>query len=146
MLNLTNVTLVAATSVARAATLRAMRLSMEQVRFGAAVFLCDEPPEDGQATGIEWRAISPLRSRADYSRFMLHEMADHVATDFALVVQWDGYVLDSAGWRDEFLEYDYIGAPWPQFDDGRRVGNGGFSLRSSQLLRVCATLPDRWVG
>lgn len=36
----------------------------------------------------------------------------------------------------DFLEYDYIGAPWPitQNDNEKRVGNGGFSLRTKQCM------------
>jgi hypothetical protein len=52
-------------------------------------------------------------------------------------VQWDGFVLDATQWAPQFLEYDYVGAPWPQFSDGRDVGNGGFSLRSRRLLEAC---------
>jgi hypothetical protein len=51
-----------------------------------------------------------------------------------LLVQWDGYVVNPAAWRAEFLECDYIGATWFWHDDGMRVGNGGFSLRSRKLL------------
>jgi hypothetical protein len=35
------------------------------------------------------------------------------------------------------LNYDYIGASWPQFDLGQDVGNGGFSLRSRRLIELC---------
>jgi hypothetical protein len=37
---------------------------------------------------------------------------------------------------DDFLEYDYIGAPWPfgQNDNAYGVGNGGFSLRTKQIM------------
>jgi len=37
---------------------------------------------------------------------------------------------------DDFLEYDYIGAPWPieQDDNLFGVGNGGFSLRSRKKM------------
>jgi len=58
-------------------------------------------------------------------------------TQHCLIVQWDGFVLDPEAWDPVFLEYDYIGAPWPQFTDGRDVGNGGFSLRSHKLLMAC---------
>jgi hypothetical protein len=34
----------------------------------------------------------------------------------------------------EFLHFDYIGAPWPLRDGRRRVGNGGFSLRSKSVM------------
>lgn len=57
-----------------------------------------------------------------------------VDTDFALYVQSDGFALNKKAWTDEFLEYDYIGAPWPfHLDDLGSVGNGGFSLRSRKL-------------
>jgi hypothetical protein len=54
-----------------------------------------------------------------------------------LVVQWDGFILDASCWQDRFLEFDYIGATWPQFRDEHDVGNGGFSLRSRRLLEAC---------
>jgi len=42
-------------------------------------------------------------------------------------------------WQSDFLAYDYIGAVWPQYDDGHTVGNGGFSLRSRKLLDALAS-------
>jgi uncharacterized protein DUF5672 len=50
-------------------------------------------------------------------------------------VQYDGFILNPDCWSADFQRYDYIGARWP-FDDGRAVGNGGFSLRSKRLLRA----------
>jgi hypothetical protein len=38
-------------------------------------------------------------------------------------------------WQERFLEFDYIGAPWPT-KEGLLVGNGGFSLRSKKLLNA----------
>lgn len=85
--------------------------------------------------------IRPLRSVAEYSAFMVRELGQAVAGDFVLVVQWDGFVQHPARWDDRFLDYDYIGAPWP----GRTpaVGNGGFSLRSRRLLDALRTLDIR---
>src|ERR1700722_12124880 len=54
-------------------------------------------------------------------------------TSHCLTIQYDGFVLDSDMWRAEFLDYDYIGAPWPH--RGYAVGNGGFSLRSVEMMR-----------
>lgn len=48
---------------------------------------------------------------------------------------------DPAQWDPTFLDYDYIGAPWPHFPEGMRVGNGGFSLRSRRLIDACAAIP-----
>lgn len=144
---LPSVTLVAVSSVALPATLAALKRSCDQADFGRALLLACRAPAGLAGSGIEWRQIEPIRSRADYSRFMLHHLADHVETSHALVVQWDGFVRDGQAWTDDFLNHDYIGAPWPQYRDGMAVGNGGFSLRSRRLLQAtrmiaCADQPE----
>ncbi|GAA4764168.1 hypothetical protein GCM10023306_07130 [Novosphingobium ginsenosidimutans] len=139
-LALPQITLCAATSVNVAATIAAMQHSMALCDFGAAVLLTDQVP-DLVPEGIEIRPIERLTSAEAYSRFMLAgEMAQHVATSHLLVVQWDGFVVSPAAWDADFLDFDYIGAIWPQFDDGAVVGNGGFSLRSKRLLEACKSL------
>lgn len=138
--HLNDVTLVAVTSVALDATVRALSLSMRQANFGATLLLSSTRPSFLHGE-IEWRRIEPLKSRADYSDFVLRHLAAHIATPFALVIQWDGYVLEGSNWHEGFRQYDYIGAPWPQFDDGNTVGNGGFSLRSRRLLQATSRLP-----
>lgn len=137
---LPQVTLVAVTSVAIEATVDALRASMRQADFGRVLLLSHEQPPNADAR-IEWWQIEALRSRADYSRFMLRELAQHIATSHALCVQWDGFVVDGAAWDAEFLDYDYVGAVWPHFRDAYNVGNGGFSLRSRRLLDCCRELP-----
>jgi hypothetical protein len=139
--DLPDVTLVAITSVAVAPTISALQESMRQLRFGRVLFLSDQPPAVGTDPGIEWRRIDRLGSRRDYSRFMLRELVGHIETPHVLCIQWDGFVLDGGRWNPAFLNYDYIGAPWPHFRDGCNVGNGGFSLRSRRLLEACTTLP-----
>jgi len=86
--------------------------------------------------GVEVQRIAPIRSRAAYSQFVLKELGAHIQTDYALVVQWDGFVIDGSAWADEFWNYDYIGARWPHVQGPYRVGNGGFSLRSKKLLNA----------
>lgn len=113
----------------------ALRRSMAQCRFARAVLLTN------RALGlpdIEVRVIPDIGSIADYSRFMVKALAEHVDTPHVLVVQYDGYVLNGGVWDARFADYDYIGAPWAEPDGGRRVGNGGFSLRSRKLLRALA--------
>ena len=138
---LPNVTLVAVTSVALAATIEALETSMQQADFGEVILLSDQVPLARLDPTVSWRRIGRLGSRADYSRFMLRELADHIATTHALCIQWDGFVLRGDAWNPSFLDYDYIGAVWPHFDGGHNVGNGGFSLRSRRLLEVCRDLP-----
>lgn len=66
------------------------------------------------------------------------EVPKEITTSHMLIMQWDGWVINGNKWSDEFLNYDYIGAPWPWYDF-YRVGNGGFSLRSTKLMRELAT-------
>jgi hypothetical protein len=80
---------------------------------------------------------------------MLRELGRHFSGSHVLVIQWDSFILRGDLWRPEFLDYDYIGAPW-----GHRpvaVGNGGFSLRSRRLyealdrLDITQTHPEDFV-
>lgn len=137
---LPQVTLVAVTSVAHEATLRALNRCTLQVNFGAVLLISDRLPIGGRAPPLTWHKIAPLTSREAYSQFLMSELNTHVKTSHVLCIQWDSWILDARRWRDEFLEYDYIGAPWPHVPGPWTVGNGGFSLRSKRLLEACGKL------
>jgi len=77
-----------------------------------------------------------LESIEGYDQFMIKRLDAFIETDFALIVQWDGFVLKPNNWHPGFFEYDYIGAVWSWMPTGIQVGNGGFSLRSKKLLRA----------
>lgn len=94
--------------------------------------------------GIQWVEI-PHLTYADYNNFVIRDLGTHINSDHCLLVQEDGYPINPAAWAPEFLEYDYIGAPWPvrlvQAGESYRVGNGGFSLRSRRLLELGRDIP-----
>ena len=139
-LSLPQVTLCAVSSANVPATIRALETSLAHIAFADAIlFTHADQPKDHLNRSAEIRLveIERLNTSAAYSEFLLAQVADHVRTSHCLIVQWDGHVIDAARWRPEFLEYDYIGARWPQFADGRDVGNGGFSLRSRRLMAAC---------
>ena len=139
MLDLPGVTLVAADTAQPALALRALRLSQAGIRFARTVLLTDAPAGSlAIPPSVDVVSIAPLRSRDDYSRLMLKGLRENVATAHVLVVQWDGYVVNPDAFDDAFLACDYIGAKWFWYDDGHRVGNGGFSLRSRRLLDALA--------
>lgn len=108
-----------------------MQRCLEHLDFAAAILLthdqyrCSDPR-------ITVKAIQPLQGIEDYSRFMVKEIGQHFSTTHVLVVQWDGFVVNPERWEDDFLNYDYIGAPW--VNSRYAVGNGGFSLRSRKLV------------
>jgi len=132
MLGLKDVTVCAVDTAHRGLAARALRECTQRCEFADAILF-----SDAQAQGpFRTERIATLRSSADYSKFILKDLHAFIATPHVLVVQWDGYVVDPAAWTDEFLQYDYVGAKWGWYQDGMTVGNGGFSLRSSKLLKA----------
>jgi len=80
--------------------------------------------------------------RDAYSRFMIESLHHHLPEgDYThvLTIHPDGYIQNPGAWRDDWLEYDYIGASW-WYKDSMNVGNGGFSLRSRRLIHLCSQL------
>jgi hypothetical protein len=69
--------------------------------------------------------IPELKGIEGYSNFVIRELHKHVDTSHCLIVQWDGYVLNTNSWLSEYLQYDYIELHGPM------VGNGGFSRARS---------------
>ena len=141
-LELPDVTLCAVDTRTPALALRALRRSMEAIRFGEVVLVTTPdtvlPVRDLQ--GVRRVPIAALSSIEAYSLYMLRELLPHVHTSHVLVTQWDGHVIHPKAWEPGFLSYDYIGAPW-YWDREPMVGNGGFSLRSRRLLQALQVLP-----
>lgn len=158
MLQLPNITLLSVSSVEQEGTDLALRISSHDINFGAIKFLSSE---EWISTDPRIEVIPIPRINFDgYSKFILEELVHYVETDFCLVVQADGFVLNASRWNPRFLDYDYIGAPWPtnltlqmppklrevmgNVDlalDLRRnqIGNGGFLLE----VRSCFKRPLR---
>lgn len=147
-LHLPNVTLISATSVDIQDALLAFAISMHDIDFGAVKFLTPiEPP--GLDPRIQWISIPDINFLG-YSKLIFNELHRFVDTSYCLVIQGDGFVLNASSWTPEFLEFDYLGAPWSRYirvgdsfldTENCRVGNGGFSLRSKKLLEVTAQIP-----
>ncbi|MGB3797144.1 MAG: DUF5672 family protein [Alteraurantiacibacter sp.] len=116
-----------------------MEKCMAYAQFADAVLFTDAGQVVAQDLNTAMRIVDipKLESAMAYSDFMLRKLVDFIETDHCLVVQWDGHIIDPARWRPEFLDYDYVGASWPQFSDGYNVGNGGFSLRSHRMMKAC---------
>jgi hypothetical protein len=140
MIRLNNVTLVAVSSIKIDETILALTNSMSGIEYDDVILISHEKPLN-LPNNIRFEKCSKLSNIDQYNWFMLFDLVDYIKTDYALVVQYDGYVLRPNKWNDEFFKYDYIGAPWPKnvhFSNGIniRVGNGGFTLRSKKLLNV----------
>src|SRR5438067_2996847 len=138
-LELPDVTLIAIDTANHALALRALAESRKNVCFGRTLFITDRLPHATEVqSDVEVATIAPLSSRNAYSQLVLKGLSRYVTTGHALLVQWDGYVINPAAWEPAFLDCDYIGAKWFWQPVGRRVGNGGFSLRSRRLIEALA--------
>ena len=70
---------------------------------------------------------------------------NYIPTEVFLFFQTDSMILEkNKHLINEFLEYDYVGAPWNHLpiNQTERVGTGGFSLRrKSKMLEILERVP-----
>lgn len=152
-LKLNQVTLVAMSSVNIKKTIKALEYSCKGIDFGSVKLITHELPES-LPKNIEYNFIKKINNLDKYSYNMIYNLSNYIDTDFALVIQSDGYVINPSCWRKDFLDYDYIGAPFSLPRDNIsyrdthnniiRVGNGGFSLRSKKLIDIPNKLNLKW--
>lgn len=148
MLNLQNITLLGIDCVNIERLQATMNVCQKDIKFGAVKLLTSLPRDDKRLV-----KIPHIGSVEEYSKFCAVNLRDYVDTDYVLIVQYDGFILNPKSWEGEFLNYDYIGAPWLVADWSVRdynfpenllgtmvVGNGGFSLRSKKFLETSAKL------
>ena len=137
------------TSVKIEQTQLALMVSSIDIEFAKVKLLSSSLPSS-KLPYIEYIQI-PKIDFMDYSRIIIKDLYKFFETKFCLIVQADGFVVNSDFWNNDFLNYDYIGAPWPekvQVNPGKwslsfnqnRVGNGGFSIRSNKLAKVTSKI------
>lgn len=132
MTPLPEVTVVAITTKDYGKTIEAIHKTLQHIRPAKVILFTDVIYMDEAWQNI---VIPRFRSVEDYNHFVFKELGSYIDTGHILVIQHDGYVIDGNAWDPDFLNYDYIGAPWT-YTDGRNVGNGGFSLRSARLHKI----------
>jgi len=112
---------------------------------------------DYRVKGIAYMPM-PQLSYEEYQLLSVFKLYDMFTEDFVVSCQLDGFPLYPENWKEEFLEYDYIGAPWSPVNlkahldnyynvgddeidletvpNRYLVGNSGFCLRSRKFLEV----------
>jgi hypothetical protein len=147
-------------------TQRALHHSAMQLPGARCLMLSAEKPKS-LLPPIEHIQISPL-GYLEYSLFITYALHHFIETDYALIVQNDGWVLNGSAFTQDFFEFDYIGAPtamadiimngtksrtfvrkfhWAAREIAHEPGvkinfsmNGGFSLRSRKFLKTPSLL------
>jgi len=152
MLNLKNVTLIAITSVKLEKTIKALEYSCRGINFGSIKLVSDEKPQN-LPEFIKHESCPKMSNIDEWNYAAIYELPKHIDTEFAMLIHDDGFVVNPDSWQDNFLNYDYIGAPYPLPQDNFsyrdidgnliRVGNS-VSLRSKKLLDLPIQLGLEW--
>lgn len=137
MISLPNVTLICLTNKNFEDHKRALDKSCEGIKFGAVKLIWDEG----------------IKNIDDWNKKIIFDLWKYVDTKYCMLIHADGYVTHPELWNHSWLNYDYIGAPWPLPKDDYsyrdpsgtiiRVGNS-VSLRSRKLLRLPTQLKLEW--
>lgn len=112
---------------------------------------------DYSASKIEFGAVKNIvvdtNTIDEWNRAVVYDLGDYIDTDFALIIHPDGGVAEPEMWDDKWLEYDFIGSPFPLPSDDfsyrdvygiiQRVGNS-VALRSKKLLTLPKKLNMEW--
>jgi len=125
MLKLSNTTLLIIDCFNYGLAVQSIGKSMDKVEFGAVLFLTDIEIE---IKGVKIIKIQSIRSKDDYSKFLLKEAYKFITTDFIIVAQHDSWVLNEDCFDQRLYDVDYAGALWLE-TDGLANGNGGMSWR-----------------
>ena len=137
MLELPQVTLIALGSVNIEGMFNALEQSQKGIKWGAVKLI----------TEIHCKTID------EWNHAIIFDLRRFIDTPFCMLVHPDGFVVNPESWNPDWLNYDYIGAPWPlptddysyRTPDGEivRVGNS-VSLRSKEMLELPFRLEVAW--
>jgi len=106
---------------------------------------------------VEIIKIPKITDSYEYSKFILLDLPDMIDSEFCMIIHADGFPINFNLWDENFIKYDYIGAPWGMGVNGSGVyphhyhrglvegGNGGFSIRSKKLMKLIREIPDNFL-
>jgi len=151
-LQLSNVTLISVDTRDTEEALQVLKYSSRDIDFGGIKLLSHFTPFCNDKRIVIER-IPKFNSIDDWCHFVIYELYKYIDTDFILLIHVDGFVVNPFQWRSEFLDYDYIGSPFPLPTDkfsyrdiyGNiiRVGNS-VSIRSKKILELPTKLKIPW--
>ena len=137
-----------------------MALMISKYKLPGSRALLLAPQEPRVIIGnFDFIKIDPL-DYFQYSIFVLYKLHNFINTEYALIIQDDGWVVNEKAWSMDYFAYDFLGAPthlarknlgsgYAYYKNYQWVGdylispenfdvvlNGGFSLRSKKLLEL----------
>lgn len=174
MIKLNEVTLICIDGAGKFnSAIEAIKNSTNEIKFANVVLLTCETFNKSDYCEI---INIPKMTWNEYNEFVITKFSNYFNTDYAILCQDDGYVSNPKMWSNDFLKYDYIGAPWSldlmnqlmfnlekgldlnglNFEhklklnnyngNSYRVGNGGFALRSKRLCEFTKQFGDKYLN
>lgn len=139
MINLNTTTLVIVDTKQPHLAVKALEKTCEKIKFKKVLLFSDKKPFNFNED-FDFIEIPKISSLIEYSKFIVNKLPDYIDTEYAFSIHHDGFVINPDKWSDDFLKYDWIGAPWKKdahfLYNGERVGNGGVSIRSKKLMDI----------
>lgn len=133
-LELKNVTLLSFNCVNPIQSAKALLYSSRHIEFAEMILVCNEKP-DRLPEHIKF-VKTDSKTHRDSCVFTYKELPEIVKSDYCLQIHDDGFVINPHLWNPDWLNYDYIGAPWKNLGQINRVGNGGFVLKSNKFIQL----------
>lgn len=157
MIEFNNISLVCVTSVSIKASLKALVYSSKKIKFKKILFISNILPDNFENfKNVNFVKINEtFNNTKEWGRFIIFDLYKYIETDYICLIHDDGFIVNPDSWSENFLKYDYIGAPWPipkkKYDkffrdsDNKliRVGNS-VSIRSKKLLELPSQLGLQW--
>ena len=134
MIHLPTITLIALSGIGYRTDkmVNALNYSQKGIEFGA----------------VKYIQLGEIKDIDSWSRAVIYSLPKYIETEYCLLIHENGQIVNPQEWQNKWLEYDYIGAPWPLPQDDfsyrdesgeiQRVGNS-VSLRSKKLMDLVAT-------
>ena len=151
-ISLKNVSLVAVASTHHIATIKALRFSSKYIDFGKILFLSEINPCP-QKKFFTYVKTEKFNNISEWGKFIVFDLYKYISTPYIILIHADGFIVNPKNWDNKYLEFDYIGSPWPlpkdsiSFRDKQgkifRVGNS-VSLRSKKILELPSKLKLKW--
>jgi len=110
-----------------------------KIKWGLQIFHGEKNKKQIESITKNWKNVQLVNlnindiTKLEYSNLLkTTDFWEKVNGKKILTFQTDSILLRSG--IDEFLEFDYVGAPWKKSKDGYFVGNGGLSLRTKDRM------------
>lgn len=150
---MSNITLVAVATKEIEETAKALEYSQRGLEFEEVLFFASHDPCPEGKGNYSFHKIPAFKDVGEWGKFIIFELHKFIRTKYIILIHADGFIVHPEEWTQEFLDYDYIGAPWPlpkdtfSYRDGLgniiRVGNS-VSLRSKKILELPEKLGLEW--